>query len=331
MDLSTSYMGFKLKNPIIAGSSGLTDSVDKITEIEKHGASAVVLRSIFEEEILLEMNAKLQQMSTNGFVYPETVGDYDYFDKVEEETTYKYLKLIRDAKSAVRIPVFASINCVSPKNWTYFPKQIEDAGADAIELNLFILPTDFNRTSADNERVYFSIIDEVQKQASIPVSVKISYYFSNLGKLIQDISKTEVKGIVLFNRFYSPDIDIENLEINSSFVLSNPSDIAISLRWLAIMSCRVNCDLVASTGVHTGKDMIKQLLVGAKAVQVASTLYKNGSQQIGLMLEELKTWMGSKKFESIAEFRGQLSQKHIDNPAAFERVQFMKYFRGFKG
>jgi dihydroorotate dehydrogenase (fumarate) len=329
-DLSTTYMGFKLKNPIIAGSSGLTDSVDKVVELEKNGAAAVVLRSIFEEEILLEMNAKLKQMSSNGFVYPETVGDYDYYEDIEDETTYKYLKLIREVKSSVRIPVVASINCVSSKNWTYFPKQIEDAGADAIELNLFILPTDFNRSASDNEKIYFEIIDEVQKQVSIPVSIKISHYFSNLGKLIQEISKSGAKSVVLFNRFYSPDIDIDKMEINSGNVLSSPSDLAISLRWIAIMSGRVNCDLIASTGVHQGKDVIKQLLAGAKAVQVASTLYKNGPQQIRVMLEDIKSWMSSKNFQSIPEFRGKLSQQNIDNPAAYERIQFMKYFRGYK-
>ena len=330
IDLSTTYMGFKLRNPIIAGSSGLTDSVDKITELEKHGASAVVLRSIFEEEILLEMNSKQKQMNSNGFVYPETVNDYAYYEDIEEETTYKYLKLIREVKSNVRIPVFASINCVGSANWTCFSKQIEDAGADAIELNLFILPTDFSHSSSENEQVYFNIVAEVQKQISIPVSVKISYYFSNLGKLIQDISKSGAKGIVLFNRYYSPDIDIEKMEINSGFILSSPSDMAISLRWIAIMSGRVNCDLIASTGVHHGKDVIKQLLAGAKAVQVASTLYTNGPQQIGLMLEELKIWMVSKKLESINDFKGKLSQKNIKNPAAYERIQFMKYFRAFK-
>jgi len=330
IDISTSYMGFKLKNPIIAGSSGLTDSVDKITELEKHGASAIVLRSIFEEEILLEMNVKLKQMSSNGFVYPETIEDYDHYEDIEEETTYKYLKLIRDVKSVARIPIFASINCVSSTNWTYFPKQIEEAGADGIELNLFILPTNFNYSSAENEKVYFEIVEEVQKQVSIPVSVKISYYFSNLGKLIQDISTSGAKGVVLFNRYYSPDIDIDKMEINSGFVLSSPSDLAISLRWIAIMSGRVNCDLVASTGIHHGKDVIKQLLAGAKAVQIASTLYKNGPQQIGNMLNELRTWMISKNFKSIHEFRGKLSQKNTDNPAAYERIQFMKYFRGYK-
>lgn len=331
IDLSTTYMGFKLKNPIIAGSSGLTDSVEKIIELEKSGAAAVVLRSIFEEEILVEMNARLKQMNSAGFVYPETVDEYAYYDDAENESSYKYLQLIRQAKAAVRIPIFASINCVSAKNWTFFPKQIEDAGADAIELNLFILPTDFARSGTDNEKVYFDIVAEVQKQVSIPVSIKISYYFSNLGKLIQEICKTNIQGLVMFNRFYSPDIDIEKLEITSGHVLSSPSDMAISLRWIAIMAGRVNCDLVASTGINSGKDVVKQILAGAKAVQVASSLYRNGPKHIEYMLDELKNWMGSKNYSSIAEFRAMLSQKNTENPAAYERVQFMKYFRGYKG
>jgi dihydroorotate dehydrogenase (fumarate) len=330
-NISTTYLGLTLKNPIIIASSGLTDSVEKIAELEKQGAAAVVLKSLFEEEIIAEMDAKLKQMASTGFIYPETLDYYDNIQNEEEESALQYIKLIKDAKVSVKIPIISSINCVTSKNWTYFPRQIQEAGADALELNLFILPTDLSRTNTENEKIYFEIIQEVLKQVSIPVSIKISYYFSNLGSMVQRLSETGIKGIVMFNRFYSPDIDIDIINVSSGFILSSPSDIALSLRWVAIMADRVKCDIAASTGIHTGEDVIKQLLAGAKAVQVASTLYRNGSKQITNMLEELNGWMEQKKFKSIEDFRGKLAQKNIKNPAAYERIQFMKNFRGYKG
>jgi dihydroorotate dehydrogenase (fumarate) len=331
VNISTQYAGLTLKNPIIAASSGLTDTVEKIAALEKQGAAAIVLKSLFEEEIIAEMDSKLKQMASTGFIYPETLDYYDNLENEDDESALQYLKLIKDAKTTVSIPIIASINCVTSKNWTYFPQQIEEAGADALELNLFILPTDLTRTSSDNEKIYFEIIQEVLKQVSIPVSIKISYYFSNLVSTIQHLSETGIKGIVLFNRFYSPDIDIDTMKVTSGFVLSSPSDLALSLRWVAIMADRINCDIAASTGIHSGEDVIKQLLAGAKAVQVASTLYRNGSGQIATMLELLHEWMELKKFKSIEDFRGKLAQKNIKNPAAYERIQFMQSFRGFKG
>jgi dihydroorotate dehydrogenase (fumarate) len=331
INLSTTYLGIKLKNPIIAASSGLTDSVENIIELEQHGAGAIVLKSLFEEEIIAEMDSRLKQMTSQGFIYPETLEFYEKDETQEDEAALKYIKLIKDAKKAVKIPVIASINCVSSKNWTYFPKQIEEAGADALELNLFILPSDLSRDSQQNEKIYFEIIREVQRQIKIPISVKISFYFSNLGGMIQQLSETGIKGIVLFNRFYSPDIDINTMEVTSGHVLSEPADISLSLRWVAIMANRVKCDIAASTGVHTGHDAIKQLLAGAKVVQVASTLYKNGTKQIEAMINEISQWMADKKFNNIEDFRGKLAQQNIKNPAAYERIQFMKYFRGYQG
>lgn len=332
INLTTKYLGLTLKNPIIAGSSGLTDTVEKLIDLEKQGAGAIVLKSLFEEEIIAEMDTKLKKMASTGFIYPETLDYYeDMQNDEDEESTLQYLKLIKDAKAVVKIPIIGSINCVSSKNWTYFPKQIEEAGADALELNLFILPSDLTRGNADNEKVYFDIISEVLKQVKIPVSIKISYYFSNLGNMVQRLSETGIKGIVMFNRFYSPDIDIDTMEVTSGFVLSSSAELALSLRWVAILSDRVKCDIAASTGVHTGKDMIKQLLAGASAVQVASTLYRNTNGQIETMLGELKEWMKKQEFKSVNDFRGKLAQKNIKNPAAYERIQFMKNFRGYKG
>lgn len=328
-NLNTQYMGLNLKNPIIAGSSGLTENVELLFKLEQARASAVVLKSLFEEEILQELQSNMKKMSSDMFLYPETLDYYEYLD-TPTESPDKYLELIKDAKRGLKIPVIASINCVSAGQWTYFPKRIEAAGADAIELNLFVLPTDFKRSAEENEKTYFDIINEVRKQVKIPIALKVSYYFSNLGTMLQRFSESGIQGLVLFNRFYSPDFDIDKLEITSGYVLSSPSDIANSLRWIAIMSQRVQCDLVASTGIHDGKAVIKQLLAGASAVQVASSIYKQGPEAITEMLSDLEKWMLKHKFKSINDFKGKLSQSKTNNPAAFERVQFMKYFREMK-
>ncbi len=330
IDLTTSFAGIKLKNPIIIASSGLTDSVKNIKELEYNGAAAVVLKSLFEEEIIKEMKASFGSMGSEGFIYPETLEFYDYFDTPDESTT-KYLQLISQLKKEISIPVIASINCVTASQWTYFPKQVESSGADALELNIFILPSDFNRTGEENEKIYFEIISEVLKQVKIPVIVKLSYYFSNLGFFLKQISETGIKGLVLFNRFYNPDFDLDTLNITSGGVLSRPSDLYLSLRWIAIMSERVTCDLAASTGIHDGKALIKQILAGANAVEIASTIYKNGSTQILSILKELSEWMKIKGYSSITDFKGLLGQSKSKDPASYERVQFMKYFRGYQG
>jgi dihydroorotate dehydrogenase (fumarate) len=241
-----------------------------------------------------------------------------------------YLKLIEESKKAVDIPIIASVNCISNTEWIKFAKQIEDAGADALELNVFVLPSDPNRDGEQNEAIYFDIVQKVLEVVKIPVALKISHYFSSLAKTVTKLSWTGVKGIVLFNRFFSPDIDIENLEIKTTNVFSSPSDIAISLRWIAMMSSHVSCDLAASTGVHDGKALIKQLLAGAKAVQIASVLYKKGFKEIGLMLETLENWMDRKNYTRLDQFIGKMSVAEAENPAAYERVQFMKHFSGIE-
>jgi len=329
IDLSTKYGRLNLHSPIIAGSSGLTDNIESLKELESHGAGAVVLKSLFEEEILREMKAELNGMSSSGFIYPETLEFYDYFDGPKESTA-DYLELIRNARKELKIPVIASINCIGAEYWTYFPKQIEQAGADALELNIFNLPSDLNKTAEENEKVYFDIIRQVKEQVKIPLFIKLSFYSSRLGSFFNEISKTGIDGLVLFNRFYNPDIDIDKLEITSGAVLSTPADIHQSLRWIAILSDQLSCCLIASTGVHSAEGVIKQILAGACAVQVASTLYKNGIKHLNKMTAELKTWMSEKGFEKLEDFRGMLSQQKSIDPALYSRVQFMKYFRGFK-
>lgn len=328
IDISTSYLGLKLKNPLIAGSCGLTDSLDNLKRLEESNIAAVVLKSLFEEEIIKEMESNLSRMSSTSFIYPETLEYYEH--EYPDESTSDYLDLISKAKENIGIPVIASINCISTGPWTYFPKRIEEAGADALELNIFILPSDLKRSSADNEEVYFKIIEEIKKQINIPISIKISYYFSNLAQMIRNLSETGIAGVVLFNKFYNPDFDLDDLIVTSTNVLSHPEDISLSLRWVAIMSNRISCDIAASTGVHDGDGLIKQILAGANAVQIASTLYKNGMGQVNIMLERLKKWMEKKQYADLDTFRGLMSQAKSDDPAPFERVQFMKYFRGYK-
>ena len=325
--LETSYMGLKLKNPIIVGSSGLTNSVDNVIEIEKAGAGAVVLKSLFEEQINMAA-AITYEMGEMSNYYPEA---QDYIKNYSSENDVaNYLKLISDCKANVEIPVIASINCMSDNLWEEFAKKIEDAGADALELNIFVLPSDPNKSSEENEKVYFNIAEKITNMVNIPVALKLSPYFSSLAKTMEMLSWTKIKSLVLFNRFFSPDVDIEKFEIKSSNIFSTPSDLATSLRWVAMLSDLVKCDIAASTGVHDGKAVIKQLLAGAKAVEVTSVLYKKGFAEISKMVENIENWMDKKGFTSVDDFIGKMSVKNTQNPAAYERVQFMKYFSGIE-
>jgi dihydroorotate dehydrogenase (fumarate) len=286
-----------------------------------------VLKSIFEEEIAFEYEDILKEAESKGY----NLDQFDYYDyKIKEDNLSKYTTLISESKKSVSIPVIASVNCVYSHEWLAFAAQLEKAGADALELNMFFLPSDFERTSEEKEKVYFEIVDQVQKAVAIPIALKISYYFSNLGPMIQKLSNTGISGLVLFNRFFSPDFDIDKFEVKSSNVFSAPSDLPISLRWIAIMAERVNCDLAASTGVHDGAAVIKQILAGANAVQVASALYKHGKEHIGVMLKTVEEWMQKKGYSQLSDFRGKMSQAKSSNPAAYERAQFMKYFGGKK-
>ena len=327
-NLETTWLGLKLKNPIIAASSGLTNSVENIVELERNGVGAVVLKSLFEEQIAHEVNHTMEQGEFSNY-YPEAEDYVRNYTRSNDLSVY--LELIRTAKQIVKIPVIASINCVSDSDdWISFAKKIENAGADALELNIFILPSDPTKQGEENEKVYFDIAEKVTKEITIPVALKISYYFSGLAQFVTKLSWTNIKGIVLFNRFYSPDIDIDKMEVKSSFVFSDPSSVALPLRWIAMLSPHVKCDLAASTGVHDGEAVIKQLLAGAQVVQIASVLYKKGFTEIGEMTGQLEAWMKKKNFNSLEDFRGKLNTSEYDNPAAYERVQFMKHFSGIE-
>lgn len=325
-DLSTSYLGLKLENPIIIGSSGLTNSVEKIINLEKNRAGAVVLKSVFEEQINLEIN---KAVASDQSGYPEAA---DYIKNyTKQESIGQYLSLIEDAKKAVNIPVIASVNCVSANEWTSFAKRIESAGADALELNAFILPSNENMDASQNEQIYFDIIEKVRSEVSIPIALKMSYFSSGLANLVQKLCWSgNINGLVLFNRFYSPDIDVDKLLVGASNIFSSPEEVSIPLRWTALLSPKVKCDIAASTGIHDGKSVIKMLLAGATAVQIASIIYNKGPEYITYMLTELEAWMGKNKYKDIESFRGKMNQEKISNPAALERIQFMKYYSGIE-
>ncbi|KJR99707.1 MAG: diguanylate cyclase [Desulfobulbaceae bacterium BRH_c16a] len=323
-DLSTKYLGLDLKNPLIVGSCGFTNSVDKIKQLADHNAAAVVLKSLFEEQIQAELSSNLESYTAD---YPEAmdyIREYTRGNEVE-----KYLKLISGAKKAVDIPVIASINCVSATEWISFAKSVEQEGADAIELNISLLPSNPKMSSEENEKKYLEIINIVSGMISIPITLKMSRYSASLAGLILKLSMTnKISGFVLFNRYYTPDIDIEKMVVKSADILSNPVEGCGPLRWIALMSGLIDKDLVASTGIHDSEGLIKQILAGATAAQIVSTVYKNGPGQISVILKGLDEWMTRKSFSSLAEFRGSLSYEKAKNPAVFERTQFMKYYGG---
>jgi len=319
-------MGLLLKSPLIIGSSGLTNSVENIVEFEKRGAGAVVLKSLFEEQIRQETRTTLDKSETG--LYPEAEDYIANYSKTHQIDAY--LNLIKECKAAVKIPIIASINCLTADEWTSFAERIQEAGADALELNVFILPSDVNRDGLQNEKIYFEILAAVKKHIKIPVTLKISSYFSGLANTIQKLSWSGVNGLVLFNRFIAPDLNIDEMHITNSNIFSSPDEMTNTLRWVAILSDTVKTDIVASTGIHDGKSLIKMILAGAAAVQVASTLYKNGFDRINEMLKELETWMKQHNYSTIDEFKGKMSFKNTDNPAAYLRVQFMKHYAGIE-
>ncbi len=324
IDLSTKYLGLDLKNPLIVGSCGLTSSVDQIKNLADNNAGAVVLKSLFEEQIQGQLAKNLESYNLD---YP---GATDYIREYTRGTEVDtYLKLISGAKKAVDIPVIASINCVSANEWTSFAKAVEQEGADAIELNIALLPSNPQTTSEESEKKYVEIIHAVTQMVSIPVTLKMSHYSASLANLIQKLSWiNNLSGFVLFSRFYTPDIDIDKMVIKSADILSGPSECCGSLRWIALMYGQIEKDLVASTGVHDSAGLIKQILAGATAVQIVSTIYKNHAGQITTMLKGLEEWMEQHSFSSLDEFRGNLSYKQAGHSAGFERTQFMKYFGG---
>ena len=322
-DLSVKYMGLRLKNPIIVSSCGLTSSLENLINIEKNGGAAVVLKSIFEEQIMYETD-NLLSVSDSGYYYAEAE-DYitNYSDKNSIED---YLSFIRQAKKVVNIPIIASINCVSSGEWTKFAKRIQEAGADAIELNISILPASIEVERHSNEQIYFDIIKAIKREISIPFSIKIGNYFSALAHTLVHLSWSGISGIVLLNRFYSPDIDIVKMEATQANMITSPGDYQETLRWILLLSDKVYCDMAGTTGIHSGATVIKHLLAGAQAVEIASVLYQHGIEYINVMLKDIESWMDSQKIDKLSNIIGTMSYQNIQPPDSYLRVQFMKHF-----
>ena len=319
IDLKTQYAGLTLRNPIIVGSSGLSNNAERNKEFEKAGAGAIVLKSLFEEQIEAQSDALMQDQD-----YPEAM---DYIrGYVKANQINDYLNLIRESKQLCTIPIIASVNCYKADAWTDFARQIEEAGADALELNVFFMETDLQRVT-DVEQLYARIIRDVKKSVSIPVIIKLGKNFSNIPALVHTLKVNGADAVTMFNRFYQPDIDINSLQIVSGNVFSSHSDLSETLRWTAIVSGKVpGIDISCSTGVHDWEDVIKCLLAGASTVQMCSALYTHGGEIIAQILTCIEEWMHQVHYESVSQFRGKLSYANIPNPSLYERSQFMKYF-----
>ena len=319
-NLITNYLGLKLKNPVIVSSSGLTSNLESIKQLEKNGAAAVVLKSLFEEQILNEAGVLSGQSD-----YPEAE---DYLKAyVTSNNVSKYLELITKAKESVNIPVIASINCVDAYKWIDFAAQIQQAGADALEINVFLLPSNINKTADEYESVYFDLAEKLKKVITIPISFKLGNHFTNPIRIIQQLWFRKVRGVTLFNRFFAPDIDIDKLKVIPAEVFSSPTEIRDILRWVAIASHEVpEINISASTGIHNGEAAIKMLLAGATTLQVCSTLYIHGASHLGKIIEFIEKWMDGKGYKSIDDFRGLMSYKNIGDPEVYERSQFMRHF-----
>ncbi len=328
-NLTTRFFGLELKSPIIVGSSGLSSSVAKIKLIEQQGAGAVVLKSVFEEEIYQEYQEEYESQLKKK----DNIEYLDYLDfEIKKDKVKEYLKLISEAKrEGVKMPIIASINCISGSDWKYFARKLESAGADALELNIFMLPSDLDKDAEQIKKSYLSIIKNVISEVKIPVSIKISPYFSDMAMMIKELSETGVAGITLFNRSFNIDIDIESKELTTAKILSHPYDYLHSLRWVGIMSPRIKCDLAASTGIMDYTTAIKMFMAGAKAVQIVSGIYKNGFPLIGELNKQISLWLDSENYNSLEDITGLVDSKKIKNPAQYERVQFMKHFGGYTG
>lgn len=330
VDLSTKYMGLELRNPIVVASCSLTGSPEGIVRCADAGAGAVVLKSVFEEQINAELNAFIDDLDEHVWLsgHPEA---YDYIQGMGmQHGPRQYLKLVEEAKRSVDIPVIASLNCVSPKWWVDYAVKFEAVGVDALELNIALMPTDPTMTNDNIEASYFKILKSVKSNVDIPVSVKIPPYFTAVARVATQLCNLGASAIVLFNRLYKFDIDIDEFKLTSGARFSSPQEISQSLRWISLLAGNVDCDLACSTGVHNGAGAIKQLLAGASVVQICSTLYLNGVKQVPLILEQMMEWMERHEFDTIDQMRGRLSQEQSENPEQFERIQYVKALVGIE-
>lgn len=323
MDLTTTYVGLPLKNPIVPAASPLSQRLDNIRRMEETGASAVVMYSLFEEQITLESHQLDHYLSYGAEGFAEALS---YFPEME---TFRvgpdeYLDRISRAKEAVDIPIIGSLNGVSTGGWIDYARRIEEAGADALELNIYFIPTDLNMTGAEVEGMYLDVVRDVKKVVSIPVAVKLSPYFSATGNMARRLAEAGADALVLFNRFYQPDFDLENLEVVPHLVLSSSYEMRLPLRWVAILYGQVPVDFAITSGVRNVEDVLKGLMAGAKITMMASELLESGMGRISQILEGMVQWLEEYEYESVSQMQGSMSQQSVAEPAAFERANYMK-------
>jgi len=323
MDLKTNYMGLELKNPLVPSASPLSQHVDNVRAMEDAGASAVVLFSLFEEELIHEQRELDYYLIRDAEAYNEATS---YFPDIDSFKTGPegYLEHIRKVKDAVDMPVIASLNGVSTGGWVSFASKIEQAGADALELNVYFIPTDAQMVGTEVEQIYLDILADVKRAVKIPVAMKLSPYFSSLANMATRLSDAGADGLVLFNRFYQPDIDLEKLEVSPTVSLSTSNSTRLPMRWLAILRGVVKASLAASSGVHTAEDVIKMLMVGADVTMMTSALLQHGVGHIKTVHQAIERWMNEHEYDSIEQMKGSMSRKSYQAPAAFERANYMK-------
>jgi len=329
MDLTTTYLGMKLRTPLVPSASPLSEEIDNIKRMEDSGASAVVLSSLFEEQLLLDRYELHHHLTHGAESFAEALTYIPEPDDIRLGAE-DYLERIRKAKEAVSIPIIASLNGVSIGGWTDYASMIQGAGADALELNIYYIPTDPTLTGAEVEQTYLNILTMVKSLVTIPVAVKLSPFFSNLANMARRLDEAGADALVLFNRFYQPDIDLDNLVVRPNVILSTPQALRLPLRWIAILYGRVRADLAATSGIHTAQDVIKMLMAGANVAMLCSVLLRHGVNHIRLIEEGLRQWMEERGYESVGQMRGSMSQIHCENPGEFERAQYIRALHSFK-
>ena len=328
-DLSTTYLGLRLKNPLVASASPLSKKIERAKKLEEAGIAAVVMYSLFEEQIIhesLELDHYLER-GTESFPEALTYLPDGGLYAIRPE---KYLDQVTGLKKALNIPVIGSLNGVSKGGWTSYARKIEEAGADALELNMYYIATDLEMTSSDIEETQVELVAEVKSAIKIPLAVKISPFVTSLPHFANRLVQAGADGLVLFNRFYQPDFDLDELEIVHSLDLSTSSDLRLPLRWISILHGKLNTDFALTSGIHTYTDVLKAMMAGAKVAMTASTLLHNGEQAIGPILSDLEAWMQEREYESIQQMQGSMSQKSVKEPAAFERANYMKVLNSFR-
>jgi dihydroorotate dehydrogenase (fumarate) len=329
MDLSTTYLGLKLRNPIVPSASPLSRSVDSMKRLEDAGAGAVVMYSLFEEQITHEFAEIEHYLSYGTESFAEALTYFPTSDEYNLEPD-EYVGLIAKAKQALRIPVIASLNGVSVGGWIRYAKKIEEAGADALELNVYYIPTDPVLTGEEVEHRYVEVLEAVKRTVQIPVAVKLSPYFSAMMHIAQRLVKAGANGLVLFNRFYQPDIDLESLEVTPEVTLSDPTTNRLAMRWIAILRGRVSASLAATSGIHSAEDVLKMLMAGADVTMMCSALLKHGPGRITEVLEGMKKWMLEHEYSSVEQMKGSMSHKSVADPSAFERANYMKALNRYR-